>query len=150
MARHRLIVVTLALACGGLLGACAKSATPTTAPTPTAIQAPVTMTRTGGFVGVSQSIEVAPDGSWTYTDMRTNTTEHGTLTAAQVTQLRQLVGDPSFVEQLTKPSGKDVCADGFHYTISMGGDTSAFEDCGGNDRPAVAAAIAALTDATPF
>ncbi len=111
---------------------------------------PVTIARTGGIAGVAQTVEVATDGSWVYTDQRQNRSERGTMTEAQKKQLDSLVSDPAFVAQLAKGPGPDNCADAFRYTITFGGETMSFEECGGDDRPKVKAAIDVVTEATPL
>jgi hypothetical protein len=110
----------------------------------------VTITRTGGFAGVNQTIDITADGTWVYQDNRLNQKENGRLTPDQVAQLRQLVNDPAFVTELTKPTPTDlVCNDAFEYTVKVDDRSVSFSDCG-DVRPVVAAAIAAVTAATPF
>jgi hypothetical protein len=145
MTPRRSIVLALTVTLAALAGGCGQS---TPEGGPVANPVPVSATRSGGLAGVSEAIEVAKDGSWTYTDRRMNTTEHGTLSPAQHQQLLTLVAVPAFAADLAKPA-PDPCADAFQYTISLGGDATTFSDCGDN-RPAVKAAIAALTEATPF
>lgn len=150
MSPRRWILLAVLFVCGGLAAACSgadpgPSGGEQASPTPV----PVTMTRTGGIAGVSQSIEVAVDGSWTYKDLRQNTSERGTMTEAQQAQLAKTISDPGFADQVAKKA-PDNCADAFRYTISLGGETMSFEDCGDDERPAVKAAIAVVTEATPF
>ncbi len=121
------------------------------APTTTTVVAtPVTITRTGGIAGVNQSVEIAPDGSWVYTDKRTNVIERGTMAAAQRLELTRLTSQPAFYEQLFSLSPPPRCADAFHYQVAVGTRSAPVEDCGLNDRPAVAAVLAAIADATPL
>lgn len=152
MSSHRWFALTLLVAIGGVAAGCGGSSGEPgeTSVTPAAV--PVSITRTGGLAGVNQSIEIAADGTWVYTDNRRNQTENGSLAPDQRIQVLRLVADPAFTEQLTKAAKPDPgCADGFHYTIRAGGgETRSFVDCGADDIPAVEAAIAAVTEATPF
>jgi hypothetical protein len=144
-------ITAMLVTVGGLAAGCGAQAAPgETSATPRAV--PVSMSRTGGFAGVNQSIEIAADGTWIYTDKRTNHSEKGSLNADQRIQLLRLVSDPAFGDQLVRaPKPDPGCADGFHYTINTGGEPRSFEDCGnGGDAPAVTSAIAAVTEATPF
>jgi hypothetical protein len=68
--------------------------TPTPAPpTPTAGAAigPITFSVTGGFAGISETLQLAPDGSMTLTNARPPATYTGTLTAAQQAELARLL-----------------------------------------------------------
>jgi hypothetical protein len=110
----------------------------------------VTITRTGGLAGVNQSIEINADGTWMYSDHRQAKNQNGRLTPDQLEQLRRLVTDPAFAAQLSRPTPTDVvCNDAFEYTVSVGGKSVAFSDCG-DSPPAVAAAISMVEEATPF
>src|SRR6266545_2604361 len=55
--------------------------------------------RTGGFAGVMQEIDIAPDGSWVYTDKRTAKVERGRLTPAQRQQLARIAADPALAQE---------------------------------------------------
>lgn len=126
----------------------------TTPPSPTdatpagATARPVSITRTGGFAGVNERVEIAADGSWVYTDARQNRTERGELTVAQRLALARLITDPRFAQEIRAKAGPGVCNDAFQYTIKAGEFSGSFEDCGGTDRPVVQAVIKAITDAT--
>jgi hypothetical protein len=146
----RWIALVMLVTVGGLVAGCAGVGSPDeTSVTPPAV--PISITRTGGIAGVNQTIQIGTDGTWTYTDNRKNQRETGTLGADQRLQVLRFVTDPAFAAQLSKAAKPDSgCADGFHYTISTGGESSSFEDCGTDDRPTVKAAIAAITEATAF
>lgn len=119
--------------------------------TPGRIAAPtVKITRTGGIAGVNQSIEIIFDGSWTYTDAKTATTETGTLTAAQRAQLLQLVSDPAFLAEMAAAPNPVACADGFTYTVQVGQQSSSMVDCGAGGKDKTAAVLALLADVTPL
>ena len=110
----------------------------------------VTITRTGGFAGVNQSIEISADGTWLYQDRRQAKNQNGRLSPDQLEQLRRLVTDPAFAAQLGRPTPTDVvCNDAFEYMVGVGGKSVAFSDCG-DSPPAVAAAISIVEQATPF
>jgi len=148
MSSPRLVALAVVVVAGGLVAGCGRAAGETSV-TPPAV--PVSMSRTGGIAGVSQSIDIAPDGTWVYTDKRMNQSERGALGPDQRLQLLRLVNDPVFSQELSKFAKPDTtCADGFHYTISTNGDARSFEDCGSTDAPTVKAAITMVTQATPF
>jgi hypothetical protein len=150
MVRRVTLMVTLVLF--GLAG-CANpvpgpgSPVPATTPPPTT----VTITRTGGFAGVHQSIAIAPDGSWVYTDARnTGASQRGQLTPAQETQLLSAVVDPAFADQLRRRDTSVQCSDGFDYTVDVAGESQSFSDCPQVARPVVDQALRLIKDATPF
>jgi hypothetical protein len=113
------------------------STTPTTAATGAA--GPVTLTRSGGFVGAVDRIVIQPAGTWVRTD-KTGPDVRGQLTDDQVTQLRGLVGDPAL--RTPVPSQPVNCADGYSYTLSAGSVNLSYSDCG--HAPAKASQIATL------
>ncbi len=106
----------------------------------------------GGIAGVNQSIEIAPDGSWVYTNKRNSQSENGTLPADQRAELQRLVSDPGFAGELARAArSQSTCADGFQYTIATTGETMSYEECGrGIDAPLVEAAVTLVANATPF
>lgn len=127
------------------------SPTGTGAASPTTTGVAVTVTRGGGFAGVNQSIAVAADGSWVYTDKRKQSTENGTLTEAQRAELARLAGAPGLFAELSgSPYPMPSCADAFTFEIVVAGRSGGFTDCGGQPRPAVDALLAFLADATPL
>ena len=108
----------------------------------------LTLVRTGGFVGVNQTITIAADGSWTYVDKRAGTTSTGRLSPDQVAQLVKLLQDPALAQDLRQPSGV-VCSDAFEYAVTMGSLSAMVEDCG-QVRPSVDAVLSFVTDSTDF
>ena len=108
----------------------------------------LTLVRTGGFVGVNQTITIAADGSWTYVDKRAGTTSTGKLSPDQVAQLVKLLQDPALAQDLRQPSGV-VCSDAFEYAVTMGSLSAMVEDCG-QVRPSVDAVLNFVTDSTDF
>jgi hypothetical protein len=137
-------VPLLLAACGSGSGAGSGGTTPADPPSPA-----VTVVRTGGFAGVNETLTVAPDGSWLYTDHRRNLTQAGTLTPAQRAQLRAAATDPALAAAFREPAGGG-CADGFQYAVTVGDLSGSFDDCGGTDHAAIRAVIAAVTPATPL
>ncbi len=157
--------VTLATACGAPTGSASDpaatasgsvttGASPTDGAEPTGpgrIAAPtVTVTRSGGFAGVRQSIEIIFDGSWTYTDEKSGASERGTLTAAQRTELLRLVSDPALRAELSQAPPTSGCADAFNYSIKVGQDEATASDCGLPSGSMTAAVLKLLADATAF
>jgi hypothetical protein len=108
----------------------------------------LTLVRTGGFVGVNQTITIAADGSWTYVDKRAGTTSTGKLSPDQVAQLVKLLQDPALAQDLRQPSGV-VCSDAFEYAVTLGSLSAMVEDCG-QVRPSVDAVLMFVTDSTDF
>jgi len=150
MVRRVTLMVTVMLF--GLAG-CATPLPGSGSPLPATTRPPttVTITRTGGFAGVHQSIAIAPDGSWVYTDDKsTGAGQRGQLTPAQETQLLSAVADPAFADQLRLRDTSAQCSDGFQYTIDVAGESQSFADCPPVSRPVVDQAMKLVKDATPF
>jgi hypothetical protein len=111
----------------------------------------VTVTRTGGIAGVSQSLRVDPNGAWIYVDRRPVAQKSGRLTGAQLSQLVSLVTRPAFAREARMPPQAGMCNDGFIYTVTVGEFTASFDDCATTgDRPTTQAVIDLLVDATPL
>jgi hypothetical protein len=108
----------------------------------------LTLVRTGGFVGVNQTITIAADGSWSYADKRSGTASTGRLSPDQVAQLTKLLQDPALVQDLRQPTGV-VCSDAFQYAVTIGSLSATVEDCG-QVRPSVEAVLTFVTDSTDF
>ena len=102
-----------------LITGCVPSATPEPLNTPTAeLSAPgndwtIKMTQSGGFAGVSRSVEVSSDGKYTVVDERAKKTVSGELTTDELSELNQLVMTSKYVSA-AKPNG---CADCFVYDL---------------------------------
>jgi hypothetical protein len=110
----------------------------------TDIRQAVTVHRTGGLVGVDQTLVVTADGRWVFGK------QTGRLTADQQSTLQALLSSPKLAaEARLKPSG--VCNDGFDYTLTTARVGLHYTDCGGPDRPPTAVAIVELlSGATPL
>jgi hypothetical protein len=129
----------------------APPATTPPAPDPTTAARGVTIERTGGFVGIDQSIVVEADGRWTYRRSRIGsgggTPQTGQLTGEQRAELQGLLANPRLAREVGK--GSD-CADGFEYTLVTGKTKVQWADCG-SGSPATAMRIVQLVEEnTPF
>jgi hypothetical protein len=159
------------------LAACPGTATPeapltpgsspppgaTTTPEPTSTRSPgppvtgpaftrVTVTRSGGIAGVVQTIRVEADGSWMYTDRRGGAPQtRGRLSDSERNRLAALLAAAEFAREARMRPPVGVCNDSFVYSIIVGEISSRYEDCGSaGERPATAAVVALLIDATPL
>jgi len=110
---------------------------------------PLTIHRTGGIGGVDQSITIGSDGAWSYTPGRGMSARSGTLSAAELDQVTQTVSNPAFGADVRPNKTDGKCADAFNYSVSIGPETSTFEECGGS-RPLFSALMALLSQYTPF
>lgn len=119
---------------GGTATATAGTATPgtTTTGTPAATASPVTLTRSGGIAGGTETVTVAPDGRWTATG-RTATARTGQLSPAELDRLHALAGS---VPQGSGPRRPDVrCADTYTYRLTVGPNTVDWTDCQNGPQP---------------
>jgi hypothetical protein len=138
------------------------AATPTAAPTTApgdpgpgsgeaSLAGTVTMQRSGGFAGVMQSVAIAPDGAWTYTDRRAGTVRHGRLSQTQRERLAQALANPALTGEQAASTRVGVCSDGYLYQITWGRTKAQFVWCGSvGNRPAWVAVITLIEDATPM
>jgi len=107
--------------------------------------------RTGGFAGVMQEIDIAPDGSWVYTDKRTAKVERGRLTPAQRQQLARIAADPALAQEARGSAPPGRCADMFGYAITVGQLSFGYAPCGVTNRRALTDELLDLvSDATPM
>jgi len=109
----------------------------------------VILTRSGGFAGVRQSIQIRPDGSWSFYDKRVTTPKSGKLTPAQLQAILKMATDPGMIAEIRRQSKPGTCNDAFDYSIQVGESQASFTDCGQN-RPLTDKFIKAITDATPL
>jgi hypothetical protein len=106
------------------------------------------VTRSGGIAGIMQQLVIAPDGGWVYTDERSGSTEQGTLTTAQRSQLIGLLTNPALAAEATK-AGTGGCADAFNYTVALVNMTFDYDQCGDpSQRPLTEQLLTLLTGAT--
>jgi len=137
----------------------AAAATTLPAPEPDPTAAPpegagvggsVTMQKSGGIAGVMQSVNISADGSWIFTDRRSNVTRRGHLTSSQRQQLTNSLTNPALQREASKAGGA-VCNDGFVYSITSGQMRVRYASCGGlGNQPALMAVIRTIEDATPM
>jgi len=107
----------------------------TPAPTRSAKKLAVTLVRSGGFAGLTETVTVQPDGSWKRGDGRT-TNRTGRLTAAQMSRLQTLVADPQLAaEAKRQPPGTNQCNDTFTYQLMVGNQLIKYEECPGQVKP---------------
>lgn len=92
----------------------AATATPTL-PAPAADWS-VTMTQSGGIMGLMRSIAVNSNGEFSATDERSGKTVTGQLTNAELTEVQTLVTDLQYTEP-SRPNA--VCADCFVYEYQI-------------------------------
>jgi hypothetical protein len=90
--------------------------------------------RTGGFVGVRQSVLIRRDGRWAYRDERFGDAQQGRLTRWQLRTLDRLVSHPRLG---WTPPDRPTCADVFHYAVLAGRLRNAFTDCADPRGPVV-------------
>lgn len=123
----------------------------TTAPSETPGAGPtVTLVRTGGFAGVWQQVRVAPDGSWSYLARPQHFPTRGRLTATQRERLTELVAEPGLLVA-SGPAVRPPCPDSYQYMVVVGATKAYTVECTlAAERPALAAVIELLIDATPL
>ncbi|MCW3839206.1 hypothetical protein ONA70_03725 [Micromonospora yasonensis] len=109
----------------------------------------VVLTKSGGFVGLMDTLTVRPDGRWTKVD-RSDNRRTGQLTAADLDRLRQLTADPRLTAEATATGPATTCADAFTYRLTVGPTTTGYVDCPpeATPPPATAAVVELLTRAT--
>lgn len=93
--------------------------------------APVTVTRTGGLAGMSDTYVIAPDGTMSIDSRREPASGTKKLTPDEQSELRSLVTAPALRAEATSDAlVKRTCADGFVYTVTSGDLTIKGMDCG--------------------
>ena len=109
---YMVLVLTAAL----LVSACGQKESPIIYPTPELTNDwTVSMTQTGGIMGLQRTIEVNADGSYTVTDSRNGDVVTGTLAADEIGELKGLVTSIKFAA----PELQSNCADCFLYDINI-------------------------------
>ncbi|MGK5442084.1 hypothetical protein ACSNN7_09705 [Micromonospora sp. URMC 105] len=119
---------------GGTATATSGTATPsgTASGVLAATARPVTLTRSGGFAGGTETVTVGPDGRWTATD-RTGAARTGQLSPAEIDRLSALSG---LIPQGGGPGGPDArCADTYTYRLTVGQNTVDWTDCQNGPQP---------------
>jgi hypothetical protein len=135
------------------LAGCARSTGGADAPgadqRPAGLPSQLVLTRTGGIVGLQDTVTVQPDGRWTRVD-RAGAARTGQLAGADLDRLRRLATDPRLTAEATATAPATVCADAFSYRLTVGGTTTGYLDCPPQAAPpaATAAVVELLTRAT--
>lgn len=130
------------------------TATPPTTPstaTPRPVLTPegVTLVKTGGIAGITETIVVKSDGTWSRKADRGGPATTGKLTAAQMAALQRLVADPRLeAEASPTTTGPGRCSDAFVYVLTAGSRRIHYTACGQGARPEVTMAIVALLQST--
>jgi hypothetical protein len=105
----------LAMAIALLITGCKQSSGIAYTPPPITEEWTVSMTQSGGIMGLQRSITVTSDGKYTVTDERAGNTVKNKLTEAQTTELQDLVTSLEF----TAPKKPAICADCFVYDVEI-------------------------------
>ena len=104
----------------------------------------ISLTRTGGFAGVGDEVQVAGDGTWSATD-RAGGRRTGRLSGEQHAELARLATDPGLAAEAGRAREPTRCADTYAYVVTVGTVRVGFVDCPTDeDPPPVAAAIVRL------
>ncbi len=107
MSRKIFLIVTALL-----LASCASSA-------PAIEWTTIKMSQSGGFIGLSRSIEISADGKYIAVDNRANKTVNGELSADELFALNKLVAGYKSANVM-KPENTG-CADCFVYDLQIQG-----------------------------
>jgi hypothetical protein len=111
----------------------------------------ITVRRTGGFVGVEQTLVVRPDGGWAWGGADAGgAPRSGKLTAPQRAELDRLSGLPALAAEAKRKTGPPQCADGFDYTLAVGSLTVSWVDCDPVAPPTAVAITDLLAATTPL
>ncbi|MGW5667318.1 hypothetical protein [Micromonospora sp. NPDC003776] len=128
------------------LAGCAQSAAPAAGGPPATLPTEVVLTKSGGIVGLSDTVTVRIDGHWTKVD-RSGGSRTGQLTATDLDRLRQLTTDPRLPAEATATAPASMCADAFTYQLTVGATTIGYVDCPPEvTPPAATAAVVELLD----
>jgi hypothetical protein len=127
------------------------TAKPPTTPTVTraATASTVQITRAGTIAGINQSIVIAVDGAWTLTDRRKGVSRQGRLNAAQLAQLRTLLGDPQLAAEAAQKAPPGVCSDGLISVLTAGSLVVRDDGCGVGNHPATQAVLSFVASVIP-
>ncbi|SCG75507.1 hypothetical protein GA0070213_115128 [Micromonospora humi] len=133
------------------LAGCARADTPPpVGPAVTALPGvEVTLVKSGGIAGLTDTVTVRPDGSWTKTD-RAGAAHDGRLAAPDLDRLRQLAADPRLAAEAAVTVPATMCADAFSYRLTVGPTSVGYVDCPPQATPPAATAevVGLLTRAT--
>jgi hypothetical protein len=118
-----------------------------TTPTPKTIPSPegVELEKLGGIAGISVTIKVNPDGTWSRSEDGGRTTTRGKLTDARMAQLQRLIADPRLASEAKGATGgPGRCSDAFVYIVHVRSLAIRYEACGQTGNHEVTLAIASL------
>ncbi|NES31433.1 hypothetical protein GCE86_23610 [Micromonospora terminaliae] len=144
------VAATLLAALLAPLAGCARDdgAAATDGPAPTTA-VPVVLTKSGGIVGLQDTVTVQPDGRWTRVD-RAGASRTGRLSDADLDRLRHLATDSRLAAEAAVTIPATMCADAFSYRLTVGPTMSSYVDCppDATPPPATSAVVDLLTRAT--
>lgn len=114
----------------------------------------VTLIRAGGFAGRQQTLDVTPDGQWSFAsgEMASGggAPQRGQLSDSDRARLFTLVADPRLVSEAARTAGSGKCADTYRYDLAVGSLRVAGDDCDRQRTPALMEIITLLAAATAF
>jgi len=84
----------------------------------------IELAHSGGIMGLSRSIEISSDGTYTVTDKRANKTISRDLSADEISKINELVESSDYIFE-DKPDGM-ACADCFIYDLEIQGGGEKF------------------------
>lgn len=121
----RVKVAAALLSVLAVLGGCAED------PRALAGGSAIEVVRTGGDMGISDTLVVNPDGSWKYTDNSgKRKPADGRLSADKLDQAYAIVRRPGFAEEIAVARWDANCIDPPDITIKVDGKQTAFVECG--------------------
>jgi hypothetical protein len=110
-----------------------------------------TVRRTGGFVGVEQTLVVRPHGVWAWGGADAGgAPRSGRLTAKQRSDLARLAGLSALAAEARQKPQPPQCADGFNYQLTVGSLAVSWVDCDPVTPPTAVAITDLLAAATPL
>jgi hypothetical protein len=113
--------------------------------------AKLSVTRTGGMAGVQQTVQISPDGSWVYTNKRSNGLDRGQLSTSQQQQLARLISDPGLMREARMSPAPGDCADAYHDLLTVGEATIQYDQCSASgSRPVTEQLLNFVVDVTPL
>lgn len=113
---YRIILLLIFLGMTGCASPTAEAVTATAALPPPDTGWSLTMTQSGGIMGLMRSIIVNSDGEYSATDERLGKTVTGQLTNTEFTEIQALVTDMQYIDP-ARPNS--VCADCFIYEFQI-------------------------------
>lgn len=128
---------------GPLTGSSPAAGPPAGPSSPAPALPAVTVVRTGGFAGVDDRVDVAPDGTWSATGGVRGPA--GRLSEEQRATLARLAADPGLAAEAADARPPTSCADAFTYELTVRATRVSFVDCPEDGAsPRVAAGIVQL------